>query len=113
MIRLDLSGSTIASFTVGGGFHVVDVSRGGVVCTAARKMLALGIPLSQQRRRMMANKKRKGFFALDVDQFERAAKIGLNPAYSDQWVSGALQTENSIPTTCGTTVFLILGRADG
>ncbi len=43
MIRLDLSGCTVASFTVGGGTHVVDVSRGGVVCTAARKMLALGI----------------------------------------------------------------------
>ena len=43
MIRLDLSGSTVASFTAGGGPHVIDVSRGGVVCTAARAMLALGV----------------------------------------------------------------------
>ncbi len=43
MIRLDLSSSTIASFASGGGFHAVDVSRGGVICTAARKMLALGV----------------------------------------------------------------------
>ena len=43
MIRLDLSGCTVASFTAGGGFHVVDVSRGCVTCTAARKMLALGV----------------------------------------------------------------------
>ncbi len=28
----------------------------------------------------MAGKKRKGFFALDVDQFERAADLGLEPA---------------------------------
>ncbi len=43
MIRINLSGSTVASFTAGGGTHLVDVSRGGVVCTAARKMLALGV----------------------------------------------------------------------
>ena len=43
MIRLDLSGSSVASFTAGGGTHVVDVSRGCVTCTAARKMLALGV----------------------------------------------------------------------
>ena len=43
MIRLDLSGSTVASFTAGGGTHVVDVSRGCVTCTAARTMLALGV----------------------------------------------------------------------
>jgi hypothetical protein len=43
MIRLDLSGCTVASFTAGGGFHVVDVKRRGTVCTAARKMLALGV----------------------------------------------------------------------
>ncbi|GEM_PF-2377783 len=28
----------------------------------------------------MASRKRKGFFALDVDQFERAADLGLEPA---------------------------------
>ncbi|GEM_PF-2394429 len=43
MIRLDLYGCTAARFSVGGGFNVVDVSRGGVICTAARKMLALGM----------------------------------------------------------------------
>ena len=48
MIRLDLSGCTVASFTAGGGTHVVDVSRGGVVCTAARKMLALGIDPAEE-----------------------------------------------------------------
>ncbi len=48
MIRLDLSGCTVASFTVGGGTHVVDVSRGGVVCTAARKMLALGVDPAEE-----------------------------------------------------------------
>ena len=42
-LLLHLSGSTVASFTAGGGFHVVDVPRGGVICTAARKMLALGV----------------------------------------------------------------------
>ena len=41
MIRLDLSGSTVASFTTGGSTHVVDVPRGCVTCTAARKLLAL------------------------------------------------------------------------
>ena len=29
---------------------------------------------------MMASRKRKGFFALDVDQFERAADLGPEPA---------------------------------
>lgn len=43
MNRLDLSGCTVASFTAGGGSHTVDVSRGCVTCTAARKMLALGV----------------------------------------------------------------------
>ncbi len=48
MIRLDLSDCTVASFTAGGGTHVVDVSRGGVVCTAARKMLALGVAPAEE-----------------------------------------------------------------
>ena len=48
MIRLALSGSTVASFTVGGKTHAVDVPRGGVVCTAARKMLALGVDPAKQ-----------------------------------------------------------------
>ena len=48
MIDLDLSDCTIASFTVGGGTHVVDVSRGGVICTAARKMLALGVDPAEE-----------------------------------------------------------------
>ncbi len=43
MITLDLSGCTVASFTADSGTHVVDVSRGGVICTAGRKMLALGV----------------------------------------------------------------------
>ena len=43
MIRLDLTGSTVANFAVGGGSHAVDVPRGGVVCTAARRMLTLGV----------------------------------------------------------------------
>ncbi len=42
MIRLDLSGCTVASFTAGGGTHVVDVSRGGVICTAARTVVEDG-----------------------------------------------------------------------
>ena len=48
MIRLDLPGCTVASFTAGGGTHVVDVSRGGVVCTAARMMLALGVDPAEE-----------------------------------------------------------------
>ena len=48
MIRLDLFGSTVASFTAGGGTHVVDVSRGCVTCTAARAMLALGIDPAEE-----------------------------------------------------------------
>ncbi len=48
MIRLDLSGCTVASFTAGGGFHAVDVSRGCVTCTAARKMLALGVDPAEE-----------------------------------------------------------------
>ena len=43
MITLHLSGCATARFTVGGGFHAVDVSRGGAICAAARKMLALGV----------------------------------------------------------------------
>ncbi len=48
MIRINLSGSTVASFTAGGGTHVVDVSRGCVTCTAARKMLALGVDPAEE-----------------------------------------------------------------
>ncbi len=48
MIRLDLSGSTVASFTAGGGTHGVDVSSGGVICTAARKMLVLGVDPAEE-----------------------------------------------------------------
>ena len=48
MIRLDLSGSTVASFTAGGGTHAVDVPRGCVACTAARKMLALGVDPAEE-----------------------------------------------------------------
>ncbi len=48
MIKLDLSGCTVASFTAGGGTHAVDVSRGGVICTAARKMLALGVDPAEE-----------------------------------------------------------------
>ncbi len=48
MIRLDLSDCTVASFTVGGETHVVDVLRGCVTCTAARKMLALGLDPAEE-----------------------------------------------------------------
>ena len=48
MIKLNLSGSTIASFTAGGERHAVDVSRGGVICTAARKMLMLGVDPAEE-----------------------------------------------------------------
>ncbi len=48
MIRLDMSGCTVASFTACGGPHVVDVLRGGVACAAARKMLALGVDPAKQ-----------------------------------------------------------------
>ncbi len=48
MIRLDLSDSTVASFTAGGGTHVVDVSRGCITCTAARKMLKLGVDPAEE-----------------------------------------------------------------
>ena len=48
MIRLDLTGSTVANFAVGGGSHAVDVPRGGVVCTAARKLLALGVDPTEE-----------------------------------------------------------------
>jgi len=40
---LALSGSTVASFTVGGRTHTVDVARGCVTCTAAREMLVQGV----------------------------------------------------------------------
>ena len=43
MIQLDLPGCTVASFTDGGGTNVINVPRGGVVCTAARRLLALGV----------------------------------------------------------------------
>ncbi len=48
LLLLHLSGSSIASFTAGGETHVVDVSRGCVTCTAARKMLALGVDPAEQ-----------------------------------------------------------------
>ena len=48
MIRLDLTGSTVANFAVGGGSHAVDVPRGGVVCTAAREMLKLGVDPAEE-----------------------------------------------------------------
>ncbi len=48
MIRIDLFGCTVARFAVGGETHVVDVPRGGVVCTAARKMLALGVDPAEE-----------------------------------------------------------------
>ena len=48
MIRLDLSGSTCASFTAGGDTHEVDVARGCVTCTAARKLLALGVDPAEE-----------------------------------------------------------------
>jgi len=48
VIKLDLTGSTVANFTAGGGSHAVDVPRGGVICTAARKMLALGVDPAEE-----------------------------------------------------------------
>ncbi len=48
LLLLHLSGSTVASFSVGDTRHVVDVPRGGVICTAARKMLALGVDPAKQ-----------------------------------------------------------------
>ena len=48
MITLHLSGCATARFTVGGGFHAVDVSRGGPICAAARKMLALGVDPAEE-----------------------------------------------------------------
>ena len=48
MIRPDLSGCTVASFTAGGGTHVADVRSGGVVCAAARKMLSLGVDPTEE-----------------------------------------------------------------
>ena len=48
MIRIDLSGCTVARFAIGGIIHAVDVSRGGVVCTAAREMLALGVDPAEE-----------------------------------------------------------------
>ena len=48
MIRLDLTGSTIANFAAGGGSHAVDVPRGGVVCKAARKLLVLGVDPAEE-----------------------------------------------------------------
>jgi hypothetical protein len=47
-LLLHLSGSTVASFTVGDARHVVVVPRGCVTCTAARKMLALGVDPAEQ-----------------------------------------------------------------
>jgi len=48
MIRLDLTGSTVASFTVGDARHVVDVRQGCVTCTAAREMLKLGVDPAEE-----------------------------------------------------------------
>ena len=48
MIRLNLSGYTVASFTVGGETRVADVLRGCVTCTAAREMLALGVDPTEE-----------------------------------------------------------------
>jgi len=48
MIRMELSGCTVASFTAGGGLHAVDMKRGGVICSAARKMLALGVDPAEE-----------------------------------------------------------------
>ena len=48
MIRVNLIRSTVANFTVGGGTHEVDVSRGCVTCTAARKLLALGVDPAEE-----------------------------------------------------------------
>ena len=48
MIRIDLSDCTVASFTAGGAPHVVDAPRGGVICTAARRMLALGVDPAEE-----------------------------------------------------------------
>ena len=44
MIRLDLHGSFGAGFTAGAEHLDIEARRGGVVCTAARAMLALGVP---------------------------------------------------------------------
>jgi hypothetical protein len=67
LLLLHLSGSTIASFTAGGARHAVDVSRGGVVCTAARRMLALGIDPAEE---------------IDV---QRDGKRVLEPCRSVEW----------------------------
>ena len=48
MIKLNLSRCTCASFTAGGDTHEVDVARGCVVCTAARKMLKLGVDPAEE-----------------------------------------------------------------
>ena len=48
MLRLNLSGSTVANFTAGGGTHVVEVPRGCVICTAAREMLVLGVDPAEE-----------------------------------------------------------------
>jgi hypothetical protein len=66
-MKLTLSGSTVASFTAGGGPHVIDVSRGGVVCTAARAMLALGVDPDEE---------------IDV---QRDGKRVLEPCKSVEW----------------------------
>ena len=44
MIRLDLSGSTCASFTAGGDTHEVDVARGWYRTRPKMKSLSLGLP---------------------------------------------------------------------
>ena len=67
MIRLNLSGCTVASFTASGGTHAIDVSRGGVVCTAARRMLALGVDSAEE---------------IDV---QRDGKRVLEPCKSVEW----------------------------
>ena len=48
MIRVDLFLSTVASFIVGGDSHVLDVRQGCVTCTAARKMLKLGVDPAEE-----------------------------------------------------------------
>ncbi len=48
MIRVDLFLSTVASFIVGGDSHVLDIRQGCVTCTAARKMLKLGVDPAEE-----------------------------------------------------------------
>ena len=77
MIKVDLLGSTAASFLVDGKTHTIDISRGCVTCTAARAMLTLGVDPAEK---------------IDV---QRDGKRVLEPCKSLAWWSARTVVEDA------------------